>query len=232
MRPWQHSLSSIKALKGSLQTQQDDWAGVLKVHEFLDASKAGCADRRHRIVLHHCDLGAEVAARAFPDIADVDQIVAQHVKEDLRCSAVFMDWLADVRQESLPRPVFRRIEKGPEAIAEMVLARCAGVNGTSPEVVLQYAATINEIAKFLWLPLEFAPSESPAVLSIFMNCVGPVIVRNVFGPPIITEVDGARIVTDHGWIAEAVIMASFGRIPDLTEVIHAVSGEPGKRMEF
>lgn len=143
-----------------------------------------------------------------------------------------MDWLAGVSQETLPRPVFRRVEKGPEAIAEMVLARCAGVKRTSPEIALQHAATVNEIARFLWLPLDFAPSASPAILSVLMNCVGPMIVRKAFGPPIVAEFDGGRIVTDHAWIAEAVIMAAFGRIPDLTEVVHAVSEEPRVKLEF
>ena len=113
----------------------------------------------------------------------------------------------------------------------MVFERAGGINRASDQAVAKHAATVNDIATFLWLPLKYAPDASPSVLSILMNCVGPMIVRKVFGPPSVAEFDGGRLVTDHGWIAEAIIMASFGQIPNLTEIIPAIFAEPQHTLE-
>ena len=96
MRPWQHAFASEARRSGatSLRRAESDWRDFLPVHELLDLSKTGCADRRHRIMLHHCDMGAVIAECAFPERADCSAIVRQHVEEDLGFEAKLSDWLA------------------------------------------------------------------------------------------------------------------------------------------
>lgn len=62
-----------------------------------------------------------------------------------------------------------------------------------------------------------------------MNPVGIAIVRRVFGPPEVQFFDGERTVIDWGWLAEATVMACYGRIPDLKEVVDAVVKEPARK---
>jgi len=70
------------------------------------------------------------------------------------------------------------------------------------------------------------PGNRNAALCILMNPVGIAIVRRVFGPPKIEFNNGERTVIDWGWLAEATVMASYGRIPDLREIVDAVVSEP------
>jgi hypothetical protein len=194
------------------------WRDALAIHELLDMSKLACADRRHRIVLHHVDLGALVAKRAFPEIRDVDRLVIQHVREDLGRKATVADWLEGVDARQLPQPVRRRIASGPATIADMVAARLA----PHPSA----RAAVLAVAELLFQPRDFFPSNPEAALALMMNTTGIAIARRIFGPPQIEWHQGNRVVTDFGWIAEAVVMASYGRIPDLRELVDCVDVEP------
>ena len=205
MRPYQHARSSARDARS--------WTDDLPVHEFLDATKFACADRRHRAVLHHVDLGAEIAAHAFPDRSDVRRLVESHVVEDLGHTATLADWFALVDVERLPEPVHRRVANGAKGVASMVGTKLPDTARPSVEAV----------CRFLFRPCDYLPDQSEHALPILMNSAGPMIVRRVFGPP--TELPDGTIV-DHGWIAEAAIYTAFGRVPDLGEVVRCWNGEP------
>lgn len=213
VRPWQHAVSS---LAGRPATDSALWGSLLALHEFLDISKAGCADKRHRIMLHHHDLGGRIAAQGFPSLNDVDGLVRQHVREDLGHEASFADWMDCVDIPALPLPIFRRIAGGPEGVANMVITHLPA----------ERSEAAHRVAQLLFLPKAHAPDLPDSCLAVLMNSVGPFVVRQVMGPPVIEWIGGRRVVTDWGWIAEAVIMACFGRIPDLREIVACVKGEP------
>jgi hypothetical protein len=99
------------------------WPDALEVHEFLDISKTACADRRHRLMLHHVDLGAEICEQAFGARKDVAELVRQHVEEDLGRAATLADWLDGAEVGGLPAPIERRIGDGPAAVAGLVANR-------------------------------------------------------------------------------------------------------------
>jgi uncharacterized protein DUF6915 len=208
VRPWQHAMSS--AHKGAA------WLCDLEVHEFLDISKAACADRRHRVVLHHVDLGTRVAALAFPDRAGIAALVCGHVEQDLGFAATLADWLDRSDCALLPAPVKRRVAAGPEGVAKLV------GNRLHPSQI----PAARRVADFLFLPTDYYPADSEAALAVLMNSVGPSLVRRLFGPPRVETIDGKRVVTDWAWLAEAVIMACYGRIPELGELVRAIDPAP------
>lgn len=228
MRPWQHAFASDVRRSGatSLPRADSDWRDFLPVHELLDLSKAGCADRRHRIMLHHCDMGVAIAERAFPERADCPAIVRQHVEEDLGIEAKLSDWLAGLDCDRLPRPVLRRVEQGPQAVAALIINRVIGAKPLDAEAREFQEEAAREVAGFLWMPLEFGSGAPAAVLSVLMNSVGPALVRRVFGAPQVRSYAGQTLAVDYAWMAEAVIMACFGRIPDLAEIVGCVEAEP------
>ncbi|TFL16576.1 DUF6915 family protein [Jannaschia formosa] len=205
VRPIQHARSSARGLRS--------WRDDLPVHEFLDATKFACADRRHRAVLHHVDLGAEITRAAFADRDGVDAIVQAHVREDLGRAATLADWFTLCDLDAMPQPVARRVEGGAAGVAARVLPRLTG--GAEPMVA--------SVCAFLFRPCAFLPERPRAALPLLMNCAGPMIVRRVFGPPV--ELDDGG-VADPGWIAEAAIYTAFGRIPDLGEVVRCWRAEP------
>lgn len=213
MRPWQHAKSSA----GKARSWQDD----LPVHEFLDSTKYACADRRHRVVLHNVDLGAEIAERVFLARHDLRAIVRTHVEEDLGHPASLADWWNFCDESKLPRPVRRRLSGGSSGIAELVGNR----------VPHDARGEIDRVCELLFLPVGFlvdcyASSIPPAErgLPILMNSVGPMIARHVFGPP--RTIASSKVVVDYGWLAEAVIFTVYGRIPDLGEIVRCWNGEP------
>lgn len=215
MRPWQHSFST---LGDGAAHQSEEWPELIALHEFLDISKIACAHRYHRIVLHHVDLGAWVAKQAFPKMEQVQKVVAQHVREDLGAEVSLADWIHGVDCNRVPQPIERRIAGGPKGIAQMV-------SGRLPDDPRLREAALTT-ANFLFRPLELHPGNRDSALCVLMNPVGIAIVRRVFGPPKIEFNKGERIVIDWGWLAEATVMASYGRIPDLREIVEAVVNEP------
>jgi len=126
MRPWQHARSSAG----------QRWIDDLPVHEFLDSTKASCSDRRHRIVLHHTDLGAEITARAFPERTDIAGIVRSHVREDLGRESDFGDWVTLIDPSRMPRPIPQRLRQGWEHIARII---CARLSPSAQSEVVRFA---------------------------------------------------------------------------------------------
>jgi hypothetical protein len=208
MRPFQHSLSSTARMS-------EPWESHLPVHEFLDSTKFACADRRHRVVLHHSDLGAAIAARVFPERPDVQAIVDQHVREDLGRGASLCDWFDHCDTNQLPRPILRRVRNGVVGVADHVAGRM-------PDAA---RPAIDAVCEFLFSPLNYLTRNSELALPLLMNCAGPMIVRRVFGPPRQYKTEG---MIDFAWIAEAAIFTVYGRIPDLGEVVRCWSAEPVK----
>ena len=211
MRPWQHAKSS--AGKGGC------WQADLPVHEFLDSTKASCADRRHRAVLHHVDLGAALAARAFPNRTDIGGIVARHVVEDLGAAATLWDWFDCCDVARLPSPMSRRLSSGQTGVVDLV---CGRLHPSLHDAV-------EDVADLLFLPGHFVPTHPDKALAILMNAAGPMIVRRILGPPAERVIDGQTRTIDWGWIAEAVIFTSYGRIMDLCDVVRCWSAEPRAR---
>ncbi|MHA7777635.1 DUF6915 family protein [Roseibium sp. M-1] len=213
MRPWRHAKSSAG--------KDRDWQLDLPIHEFLDMTKMGCADRRHRVVLHHSDLGAAIAQLAFPDRhADIPSIVEQHIREDMGVTCSLADWFEHIELERLPSVLPRRLLSGKEGVVRMIAQPL-------PHPVHQ---AVEEVVDFLYLPSRFVAEPIEKTVSILMNSIGLFLVRRVFGPPVEVRDScfGQTCVIDHGWIAEAVIFSMFGRIPDLREVVQAVRSEPGE----
>lgn len=204
MRPWQHARSSARGVR--------NWQDDLELHEFIDVSKYVCADRRHRVVLHHVDLGAEIVKRAFPDRRNTLSIVEQHVTEDLGATVTLSDWFELCNVAELPSPIYRRLQGGAEGVSKLVA-------GSLPDALHE---DVLEVCQLMFLPTRYLPENEALALPVLMNAVGPLLVRRVFGPPVIK----GDSVVDYAWIAEAIIYTVFGRIPDLHEVVKCWSGEP------
>lgn len=208
MRPFQHAQTSVP--------NSEDWEKDLEVHEFMDSTKFACADRRHRVVLHHADLGAAIVERAFPNRQDTAQLVRQHIYEDLGRTVSLDDWFEIVDTTRLPSPIHRRIDGGYGKIAEYVSGRLP--HSTHLEA--------KAVCEFLFSPTTYLSIDPLRALPLMMNSCGPMIVRKVFGKP--RAMPDGKIV-DYGWIAEAAIFTAFGRIPDLREIIDCWDFEPTRK---
>lgn len=209
VRPWQHAISSSRK-SGRL------WTEDLEIHEFLDISKASCADRRHRMVLHHVDLGAAVAEMAFPNRIDVQAVVQRHVIEDLGAPCTLADWFSGCDMDALPRPLARRLDAGKEGIVDLVAARLHPA----------CRSAVEQVYDILFLPARYVPDER--ALCILMNASGPGIVRRIFGAPERQDVEGQQVFIDRAWTAEAITFAMYGRIAELSEIVTCCMSEPGE----
>ncbi len=209
MRPWQHARSS--------SAKERHWSADLAIHEFLDSTKASCADRRHRLVLHHVDLGAELAERAFPDRPDIRGIVERHVREDLKVSCTLADWFRHCDLARVPAPQRRRMAIGKAGIVNLVCGRLDPV----------CRPVVEAVTELMFLPPRYVPEHPEKSLAVLMNAASPAIVRQVFGPPMELSAGNRRVMADPAWIAEAVIVTTYGRIPDLGEVVRCWTAEPG-----
>jgi hypothetical protein len=110
--PYHHAVSSAKKYGG----EPDEY---LRLHQWLDASKAHMADFRHRALRHHSEgiflleafFGATImnsADRVIP----VRFIGEQHVLEDLGRIPTVADWLGRIQ----PEPWM--LGKGREQVSE------------------------------------------------------------------------------------------------------------------
>lgn len=213
MRPWRHAISSTG--------KREDWQKDLPIHEFMDMTKIACADRRHRIVLHHVDLGTAIVQMAFPDRhSEIAGIVAKHINEDMGVLCTLDDWFQQIDLDRLPSALPRRLELGVEGIIQMI----------AQPLPRPMHPGVRRVVEFLFLPSRFCSAPIEKSLSVLMNSMGLFLVRHVFGPPV--EIIGHRensvCVVDYGWIAEATIFTMYGRIPDLREVVASIKSEPGE----
>ena len=212
MRPWQHALSSAKK-------NNKNWTDDLEIHEFLDSTKISCADRRHRLVLHHVDLGTELTQLAFPDRSDVADIVETHVIEDILFPAKLSDWMLQCDMEKLPLPIKYRFEAGKDNLVKMI---CNRLPDGSEDFV-------GQVYDLLHLPEKYYPEAPEQALCVLMNAAGPGLVRRLLGPPEELDIEGKKIIIDKAWIAEAVIFATYGTIVDLGDIVKHCFSEPEKK---
>jgi hypothetical protein len=98
--PYHHAVSSAKKYGG----EPDEY---LRLHEWLDGSKAHMADFRHRALRHHSEgifmlediFGATITI-STGRILPVRFVGEQHVLEDLGRIPTVADWLGRIQPES------------------------------------------------------------------------------------------------------------------------------------
>lgn len=205
MRPWQHA-------RASAHRSGRDWREDLAIHELVDLTKASLADLRHRMVLHNCDLGPALAARAFPDRPHAADVARDHAREDLGVDVPIAWWLGQCDPAKLPRP--RPVDLADLVERERRRARLRDPDGP------------REVLDLLTLPERLAPAHGRLGRAVLANAAGLAVVRAVLGPPRVevghTE---AEVVFDPGFCAEALIVAMFGRIPDLRTLADALRAD-------
>lgn len=193
------------------------WEADLAIHELVDASKASWADLRHRILLHHVDLGAEVVARAFPDRADAPALVRAHVHEDLGEDRTLVVWLGAIDARRLSR----RRARDLDAILEDERRRAHLADHDAPR----------EVLAFLERPLAHAPEHAEAAHALFANEAGIALVRRVLGGPrrLVGE-HGREVIFDPAYCAEAIVHRLHRRIPALRELADATHPREAARL--
>lgn len=193
MQPWRHAKLSAKR-RGT------NWRDELPVHEFIDSAKAACPDLRHRILLHNSDLGPALARLAFPDVENVETIIRAHVEEDVRACPRLANWVPEI-------PVCKFRWRAPDDAT--LVKQITEFHGVDDPLHAQ------RILDLLCMAEACLPGRQPLARALLMNSFGPVLVRQIFGPAYAV---GSRII-DPSWIAEGIIIASFGRIWSLSDVL-------------
>lgn len=100
MKPWDHSLSSVKKFGGQV-------SDYLKIHDWFDQTKAHVGDNRHRAILHN-SFGIFLAEQMFGHViansdskdVSVRDIGEQHVFEDLGFIPAVSDYLENLKYQS------------------------------------------------------------------------------------------------------------------------------------
>ena len=199
MQPWRHAKLSANKFGGH-------WREYLAIHEFIDSAKAACPDLRHRIVLHNSDLGVALAKLKFPNISNVEDIVAAHIFQDLTQMPKLSDWLETA--------------KGHSRLRERSVNREALAKKANDKIGLTNSDPFNQVYDLLILGEDLCGSHGIFGKQILMNSFGPHLVRNIIGPAYEIE----NKVFDPSWVAEGIIVAHFGYIPALQEVLQPFDG--------
>jgi hypothetical protein len=160
------------------------------------------------MILHSVDFGAALAKLAFPERCDTDELVLQHVVEDLKVPRTLGEWLRHCRLANLPR---LHPAAFPIDIENIVAQEIACVGDGAGEWV-------RRVCSLLAMPMKFAPEFGPDSLCVLGNSFGPVLVRRVIGPPI--ELDG--VLFDPALCAERIIFRLYRAVPPMTAVVHAL----------
>ncbi len=202
MRPYQHAVSSAATFGGR-------WEDYLAVHEFIDSTKAPCPDIRHRLILHSVNLGASLARLVFPEFESVEQVVVQHVVEDLGEPRTMAAWLRHCRTERFPKFFPGAMPIDPEQIIADEAAR----------VTACYHLQVRKVWEVLALPIAHAPSFGVDALCLLCNSFGPSVVRRVLGPP--TQTDGQFF--EPALCAERMIYRLYRALPPMTVVVQSLS---------
>lgn len=202
MRPYLHAMSSAASLGGQ-------WDDYLAIHEFIDSTKMACPDIRHRMILHSVDFGGALLRMAFPDCDKVEQLVIQHVTEDIGEARTLSGWLEHCRSSQLPR-----IYPGALPInSERIIA------GESARFGLYYEVQIRQVWGLLASPMTFAPTFGLEALCILCNSFGPALVRRLLGPAI--QVNG--LFFDPALCAERMIHGIYRAVPPMNAVVQSLS---------
>jgi len=108
MKPFIHADISVKKFGGKSEDYQD-------IHDFLDFSKAGHPDMRHRAVTHH-SIGCYLVELAFGvtrinsdnKVYSPRDVAEQHILDDLGCIPTLSQWLDLMPLESwMGQPIIR-----------------------------------------------------------------------------------------------------------------------------
>ncbi|MGY4313537.1 hypothetical protein ACVWW1_002840 [Bradyrhizobium sp. JR3.5] len=172
---------------------------------------------RHRMILHSIDFGAALARMAFSDRDDVEQLVRQHVIEDLGESRTLSDWLGYCWRPHLPR-----FYPGTLPInSERVIAEETSRSGISHD------APVRQVCELLMMPATFASDFGADALCVLGNSFGPALVRRLIGPPI--DVDGK--VFDPALSAERIIFGWYRAVPPMVAVVHTLQSRQQREVE-
>lgn len=204
MQPWRHALATSK-------TRQSDWKEDLEIHEFIDSAKSACPDLRHRIILHNSDLGLALAKQMFGDRTDLEFVFSEHVRQDIGCYPTLSDWVATAN-----RTIRDEWHRPNDEEVVLDAKKKSGLTDDGP---------IREILFTLTLGERLLRGSEGLGRGLLMNSFGPSMIRRIFGPAYeITAIEGRRIIFDPSWVAEGIIVANFGKIPNLSHVLAPFSG--------
>jgi hypothetical protein len=205
MQPWWHA-------KLTARTRGASWLDDLAIHEFVDSAKTACPDLRHRVVLHNSDLGVSLAKMAFPERADCMHIVREHVRQDLGLVPSLTDWMATARR---PLRVRWREPNDHDTIRD-----------ACEKLGLQDESPVRAVLAVLTAAMPFVQGNDDFGRAILMNSFGPSLARRLLGPPCAIQQQGREdVIFDASWVAEGIIVANFGHIPLLSDVLAPFSGQ-------
>ena len=106
--PHNHAISSVRKWGGTVED-------YIRIHDFMDSSKAHYANWRHRAVLHN-SFGIYLAEQVFGSTITISTgkqvpvrlVAEQHVIEDLGCIPTVSDWLRAIGDSTKIEPWMTR----------------------------------------------------------------------------------------------------------------------------
>lgn len=174
MKPLQHAQISAKTYGGV-------WTDYIEFHNFLDSSKAACANFKHRFLLHHAE-GIDLAVRLFGELItnsegqtiSIRQILTDHLIEDFGSIVTIEDWARDLMPKK-DTSFYRFLAKKHEQIEN---------DTVKGERELLNAFNLSDedifwIKSFLALP--FKQSTHPAALLFSHNSFSIFLAERLFG---------------------------------------------------
>ena len=175
MKPLQHAQISAKTHGGC-------WTDYIKVHSFLDSSKAACAHFKHRFLLHHAE-GIELGVRIFgASIMNSEnrqistrQVLAEHLIEDLGRIVAVEDWARSLLPDSND-PFYKSLAKKREQIEKDAVR---GEKELLSDAFNLTEKDISAVKEFLSFPLK--NSAHPAALLLTHNSFAVFLAEEIFG---------------------------------------------------
>jgi hypothetical protein len=196
------------------------WRDTIALHSWLDSSKATFASVQHRALLHH-DLGAMLGQQIFGNVPidgrmlPAQQLLADHVTEDLGSCVKVEDWLDEIPAQCLRKqriaPNRRNVLSLREDPYEAAAARWGGKGQ-------DYAGVIGLLdMPEIW-------TGHPRARALFHNSFGPFIADMLLGEAI--EIEGGRRLVPTRTVAEDLILARMGWIPPASFVLSHIPMKP------